>query len=343
MKVQKKLFTPTAPVNVLRLKKPSTSAQNFDDGYFIEFPTSQPKHIQFYCMTDTGSKESCDVRLYLRGHGSEEKLQEFRTTTFRKLQAVDEEEKPKEVVSKEAKKEEKKEESDDEEEEDPEQMKQIHYQLNETSPGVLNCKKDKFTKDENANSLKRIMTPVFFRYGFYGQMKINTNNFIEKAFSADQWYKIDILIEWAKDKRKVALFVDNQEMLKAPLSKPEDFYSKDRDKDLECHMDEKKPEDKWDGVGVNTFMMYSLSPGTTSFFRNIRVCEDLCDDELLPGEEFKEEKETKQNEKCEPLEYPKFEGGRLNYSSTMYEKVFKQAVMIDLSVAGLVLALATMF
>jgi len=144
------------------------------------------------------------------------------------------------------------------------------------------------------------MTPVFFRYGFYSQMKINTNNFIEKAFTANQWYKIDILIDWSK--RKVALFVDNQELLSTP-NKPEEFYSKDRDKTLECHISEndEKKDEAWDAVGVNTFMMYSLSPGTTSFFRDVRVCEDLCDD-LFQHEAAKEpeKKEKTEKVKCTP-------------------------------------------
>lgn len=57
---------PISKVNVLRLKKPSSSSQNFDDGYYVRFKEAQPKHIQFYCMTDSGEKESCDVRLYLQ-------------------------------------------------------------------------------------------------------------------------------------------------------------------------------------------------------------------------------------------------------------------------------------
>jgi hypothetical protein len=55
-------------VNVLRIKKPASAIQNFDDGYEITFPEAKPEHIQFYCMTDSQEKESCDIRLYLREH-----------------------------------------------------------------------------------------------------------------------------------------------------------------------------------------------------------------------------------------------------------------------------------
>lgn len=45
---------PHKKVNVLRLKKPSSSSQNFDDGYYVRFKEAKPQHIQFYCMTDSG-------------------------------------------------------------------------------------------------------------------------------------------------------------------------------------------------------------------------------------------------------------------------------------------------
>lgn len=106
-------------------------------------------------------------------------------------------------------------------------------------------------------------------------MKINTNNFIEKPFKPDTWYKIDLLIDWKT--RKVALFVDNVFFTK------EDFYSKERDKDLACSCD-KEDLNCWDKIGVNTLMLYSLTPGTTSFFRDVRVCEDFCDELFIDPE-----------------------------------------------------------
>ena len=75
-------------------------------------------------MTDTGSKESCDVRLYLRGHKTLSKLKQFR-----QLQAV-------ENVTKEM-------ELDD---------TKIWYRDNKSDEAYLNCQKTNFTKDENENS-----------------------------------------------------------------------------------------------------------------------------------------------------------------------------------------------
>ena len=72
-------------------------------------------------------------------------------------------------------------------------------------------------------------------------------------------YKIDMLLDWKS--QRVALFVDNEH------KKTAQFYSKDRDMKLGCTEQVNS---------VNTLSFYNLSPGTSTQFRDIRVCKDLC-------------------------------------------------------------------
>jgi hypothetical protein len=73
-------------------------------------------------------------------------------------------------------------------------------------------------------------------------------------------YKIDILLDWKT--QRVALFVDNN------WKKNASFYSKERDAKMGCTLKHAQV--------VNTVALYNLSPGTTSLFRDLRVCKDLC-------------------------------------------------------------------
>jgi hypothetical protein len=108
--------------------------------------------------------------------------------------------------------------------------------------------------------MNRIITPLFFRFGYYDQMKMNTNYFFERPFKLEVWYKIDILLDW--EKRSSALFVDNEFQILTP------FFSANRDKILECQ--------DINIVPVNTVSMYNLTPGSTSHFRDLRVCDEMC-------------------------------------------------------------------
>ena len=48
----------------LVLEKKGTAQVNFDDGVIFDIQGSQPRHLQFFCKTDSeGNSESCDVRL----------------------------------------------------------------------------------------------------------------------------------------------------------------------------------------------------------------------------------------------------------------------------------------
>ena len=49
---------------VLPLRKRESAKYAFDDGLMHYFPDSQPRHIQFWCKTDSPQAESCNLRLY---------------------------------------------------------------------------------------------------------------------------------------------------------------------------------------------------------------------------------------------------------------------------------------
>merc|ERR1712060_420611 len=97
--------------------------------------------------------------------------------------------------------------------------------------------------------------------GYYNQMKCNQANYMDQPYEADKWYKFDILLDWDEDKidSKVAVFINGTYAQNTP------FYSIDRDSLVNC-----------DEAFVNTIMLYNLTPGSTSAFKDIRLCTDLC-------------------------------------------------------------------
>ena len=58
----------------------------------------------------------------------------------------------------------------------------------------------------------------------------------------------------------MAFFIDGE--FKTTL----DFYTKERDEQMKCKES-----------FVNMLMLYSLTPGSTSAFRELRLCENLCE------------------------------------------------------------------
>ena len=108
------------------------------------------------------------------------------------------------------------------------------------------------------------MTPVFHRFGYYETFKINIKQFVDVKYEANRWYQLDILLDW--DESNVALFIDGKYQLVTP------FYSLERDKAL------KVAQCKEEGNSVNTLSLYTLTPGVTSSFRDLRICKGLCND-----------------------------------------------------------------
>ena len=88
-------------------------------------------------------------------------------------------------------------------------------------------------------------------------MKLNKANYMDYKYEIETWYKFDILLDW--DLGEVAIFINGIYIKKT------DFYSKDRDALMEC-----------DKTFVNTLMLYNLTPGTITKYKDIRLCTDLC-------------------------------------------------------------------
>ena len=89
---------------------------------------------------------------------------------------------------------------------------------------------------------------------------------MDLKYAAETWYAIDILLDW--DRQEVAFFVDGTFRQQVP------FYSSERDKFLRelapetCTAAKKKV--------VDTLSLYTLTPGTTSSFAEVLVCQDFC-------------------------------------------------------------------
>ena len=76
-------------------------------------------------------------------------------------------------------------------------------------------------------------------------------------YDANTWYKIDILMDW--DSEHAAFFIDGEYMANTL------FFSQERDKQKKC-----------DKSFANALMLYTLTPGETSAFKDIRMCNELC-------------------------------------------------------------------
>ena len=59
----------------LILQKKASASFAYDDGLVIKFEKSKPRHLQFYCMTNTEDAESCDLRLFKAALPPQEKMQ----------------------------------------------------------------------------------------------------------------------------------------------------------------------------------------------------------------------------------------------------------------------------
>ena len=92
-------------------------------------------------------------------------------------------------------------------------------------------------------------------------MKMNTANYLDQKYEQAKWYKIDVLLDWDPEElySNVAIFINGTYIMQTP------FYSNDRDIMMEC-----------DKRFVNTLALYNLTPGTSSSFKDIRLCTDLC-------------------------------------------------------------------
>lgn len=92
---------------------------------------------------------------------------------------------------------------------------------------------------------------------YNNQMKFNLHSYSKRSYEADRWYKIDALLDWSDE--TAAFFVDGEYVANTI------FYSQERDLQKSC-----------DQRFINAILLYSLTPGMTSTFKEIRLCTDLC-------------------------------------------------------------------
>lgn len=97
---------------------------------------------------------------------------------------------------------------------------------------------------------------VFFRLGYFDFLKLNTQNMIMK-FEEKTWYSVDLILNY--DDQRVSIYVNDKPYKSAS------FFTQRKEK-----LD-----------SGNAISIYGLSPGGVSQFRNVKVCETLCDEESL--------------------------------------------------------------
>ena len=93
---------------------------------------------------------------------------------------------------------------------------------------------------------------AFFRLGYFDFMKLNTANMLRK-YDESEWYNVDMLFDW--DEQRVSIYVNDKAI------KSDAFFTQRKDK-LESG---------------NALSIYGLTPGSTSYFKNLRMCSDVCD------------------------------------------------------------------
>ena len=91
------------------------------------------------------------------------------------------------------------------------------------------------------------------RMGFFNHVKLNDDSMITEFFEGE-WYTIDMLLDW--ELQTVSIYTDGEGVRAVP------FFTKRA----------MKLED------VNAISIYGLTPGGISRFRNLLVCEDICDE-----------------------------------------------------------------
>ena len=96
-----------------------------------------------------------------------------------------------------------------------------------------------------------------FRLGYRELVRMNDLAYSKVYYKPDQWYKVDVLLDWTL--HRAAFFIDNE------FKASNDFYTRPRDKQKKCDLE-----------FVNALLLYTLSPGQSSVFKDVRLCSDLC-------------------------------------------------------------------
>lgn len=107
---------------------------------------------------------------------------------------------------------------------------------------------------------------VLFRFGWFNYMKLNTQSMVKK-FEKDTWYTINLILDY--DNQRVSIYVSTDDGAPEPITS-EVFFTK-RTTKLDS---------------VNALSIYGLTPGNTSRFRDIKMCNEICAGTEIEGIEF---------------------------------------------------------
>ena len=108
------------------------------------------------------------------------------------------------------------------------------------------------TGPDEEYATKEYSDVAFFRLGYFNFAKLNTESMIE-MYEGGKWYSVDLLMNW--DDQRVSIYINDK------AYKSENFFTQ-RSTKLES---------------ANAISLYGLSPGSLSEFRNLRVCNEVCD------------------------------------------------------------------
>ena len=118
--------------------------------------------------------------------------------------------------------------------------------------------------------MNRTEAPIFFRFGFYNYVKVNAERgqkqFLEVRPSVDTWNRYDFLLDWEDGMTK--LYVDGNYKHSFVFFEAVDRFWFTEDKDPIYN-------------GVDSIVLYNLSPGVTSSFAEVQLCAELCDGIIL--------------------------------------------------------------
>ena len=266
------------------MTKSDDAIGTYDDGLFINFGSAKPSHITIKMATTTGEIESCDIRLTTQTET--DTVYALASTTSTSLEetveVVKEEETTEDQVDQEETTGEVTEESEEEEvvtveevtegdqSEEVEVVEEVDSEDIE-SGDVETEEEDVIDELELAEEVEEEMTEytmlektewmdvLFYRFGYFNYQKLNLESMIYK-FEADVWYQVDLVLDW--DEQMVNVYVD-QELSEQPAQM---FFTKDTET-----ID-----------SADTIIIYGLTPGSVSKFRDLQVCDTRC----LGGEEL---------------------------------------------------------
>ena len=93
--------------------------------------------------------------------------------------------------------------------------------------------------------------------GYHDYIKVNLLSYSLVNYNANQWYKADFLLDWEDD--YAAFFIDGKFIANTW------FYTRERDYQTKC-----------DQKFIKALMLYTLTPGESSIFKDIRMCNEIC-------------------------------------------------------------------